>query len=218
MLAISLTARDSSVRRARLLVGDAAAVHLQLQRRDDRDQVGVAAALAEAVDRALHLRAPASTAASALATARSQSLCVWMPSARGDRLAHDAAPPRRRRSGRLPPLVSHSTIQSAPASAAALTRRQRVVAVGAEAVEEVLGVVDHLAALRASGRRRSRAIIARFSSSVVPSTFGDVQGPRLADDARRPASRRRPARAGSGRPRPRRRPCGSCRTPSAWRA
>ena len=43
-------------------------------------QVGVAAALAEAVDGALHLLAPCSTAASELATASSASLWQWMPS------------------------------------------------------------------------------------------------------------------------------------------
>ena len=40
-----------------VLVGDAAPPHLELQARDDRDQVGVAAALAPAVHRPLHLRA-----------------------------------------------------------------------------------------------------------------------------------------------------------------
>ncbi len=55
--AISRPARDSSVRRAKLLVGHAGVSHLQLEGRHDRDQVRVPAALALAVDGSLHLRA-----------------------------------------------------------------------------------------------------------------------------------------------------------------
>ena len=77
--------------------------HLELQIGDDRDQVGVAAALAEAVDRALHLRAPARHGGQRVGHGVSLSLWVWMPSA----LARDRlAPPRRRSrsisSGRRP--------------------------------------------------------------------------------------------------------------------
>ena len=56
--------------------------HLQLQVGDDRDEVGVAGALADAVDRPLTWVAPASTAVSVLATPQPQSSWVWMPSAR----------------------------------------------------------------------------------------------------------------------------------------
>ena len=43
-------------------------------------EVGVAAALAVAVDRPLDVIGPLRTAASELATAHSASLCAWMPS------------------------------------------------------------------------------------------------------------------------------------------
>ena len=105
-----------------LLVGDAdlefvREFRLELQRRDDRDEVGVAAALAEAVERALDL---------ARAGAH-----------RGERIRHrllgvvmgvDADMARRgcacttsptissTSCGSAPPLVSHSTTQRAPAS------------------------------------------------------------------------------------------------------
>ena len=49
---------------------------LQLQVGDDRDQVGVAGALPDAVDRPLHLGAPACTATSVLATAQPESSWV----------------------------------------------------------------------------------------------------------------------------------------------
>ncbi len=63
---------------------------------------------------------PASTAASALATARSPSLWVWIPSRVGT-VALTTPTTAVTKLGRLPPLVSQSVIQSAPAPAAALT-------------------------------------------------------------------------------------------------
>ena len=62
--------------------------------------------------------APASTAASELATANSQSLWQWMPTG----TATDSTTFRTARamsSGIVPPLVSQSTTMPAPASAAA---------------------------------------------------------------------------------------------------
>ena len=62
--------------------------------------------------------APARTAARVFAVARSESLWQWMPT--GQRTASfAAATASATKSGRLPPLVSHSTPISAPASAAA---------------------------------------------------------------------------------------------------
>ena len=52
----------------------------QLKVGDERDEVHVAAAFADAVDRALNVAGAGATAARALATARPASLCVWMPS------------------------------------------------------------------------------------------------------------------------------------------
>ena len=48
-------------------------------------------------------------------------------------------------SGRVPPLVSHRMMTLAPASCGGLQRLQGVLGVVPEAVEEVLGVVEHLA-------------------------------------------------------------------------
>jgi hypothetical protein len=55
---------------------------LQLQVGDDRDQVGVAGALAEPLIVPWTWRAPTSTAASVFATPHSESLWQWIPSAR----------------------------------------------------------------------------------------------------------------------------------------
>ena len=62
--------------------------------------------------------APASTAASELATARSQSLCVWMPSGTSTAAAASLVSAATS-SGMLPPLVSHITTIIAPPSTAA---------------------------------------------------------------------------------------------------
>ena len=99
--------------------------------------------------------APACTAASALATARPESLCGWMPTGKSaggrgrDRSARATA------SGSAPPFVSQSTRQSAPAAAAASRVAQRVFRVEVVAVEEVLRVVDHLSTRRLQKGARS---------------------------------------------------------------
>jgi hypothetical protein len=68
-------------------------------------------------------RQPASTAASELATALPVSSWQWMPSrSPGMPAAITSATIRPTSDGSVPPLVSHSTIQRAPASCAA--RRQ----------------------------------------------------------------------------------------------
>ena len=92
--------------------------------------------------------APAATAASVLATATSQSLWQWMPTSHAQRLARPPSTRSAISSGSVPPLVSHRMTTLAPASCGGPQRLQRVLGVVPEAVEEVLGVVDHLAALR----------------------------------------------------------------------
>jgi len=62
--------------------------------------------------------APPSTAARELATARSASLCAWIPSGRSNRLATTSMAVLTS-PGSVPPLVSHRTSQSAPAWVAA---------------------------------------------------------------------------------------------------
>ena len=66
--------------------------------------------------------APASTAVSVLATAQPESSWQWMPSAAPGSASRTTASAVRICGGSEPPLVSHSTTRSAPASAAA--RRQ----------------------------------------------------------------------------------------------
>ena len=119
MLAISLTARDSSVSLARFSSGT--------QRRSilscSAGMIEIRLALPQRSPQPLIVPCtcmqPASTPASAFATARSLSLCVWIPSRVGTAF-FTAATTSRIVLGRLPPLVSHMQIQSAPASAAAL--------------------------------------------------------------------------------------------------
>ena len=67
------------------------------------------------------MRAPSTTAASEFATPHSASLWVWMPSAAPGRAARTVRTAWAISCGSVAPLVSHSVIQCAPASAA--TRR-----------------------------------------------------------------------------------------------
>ena len=92
-------------------------IRLQRQRRDQRDEVGVAAALAEAVQRALDLPHAGAHGGERIGD-RVVGVVMGVDA---ELLAGDAsAPPRatmRSTScGSVPPLVSHSTTQRAPAS------------------------------------------------------------------------------------------------------
>ena len=139
---------------------------------DGGEQVGVAGPLAVPVGGALEVPTPASTAAIVLATAQEVSFWQWMPSRSGAS--------RRSRSttssiaaviidGSMPPLVSHMTTRSAPASNAAATTDAVYVRVEAEPVEEVLAVEEDAAALGDAGSATVSRTIARFSSPVVRS-------------------------------------------------
>ena len=114
--------------------------------------------------------APASTAASELATARSQSLWQWMPTGTrqpvagragdgGDFLGHAAAVG----------VAEHD--QPRPGLGRGLDGLQRVVGIRLPAVEEVLGVEDHLAAVLRPEKRTLSAIMARFSSQAGAKHF-----------------------------------------------
>ena len=128
-----------------VLAGGAGDPLLEHEVRQDRAEIGVADPLAIAVDRALDLARAGRDRGSELATARSPSLWAWMPTGTPNR-ATTPATASATAPGSAPPLVSQSTSQSAPASAAAARTAMRVVVIGAVAVEEVLGVEDHLAA------------------------------------------------------------------------
>ena len=157
------------------------------------DEVGVAAALAEAVDGALHLRDAGldrrERVGHGAAPRRCGSGCRAGARTPGALTARSS---RRARGGSVPPLVSQRTRQSAPASAAACSVGERVVAVGSEAVEEVLGVEDDLVRPRleeGDGVADHRQVL--FQRRLQH--LGHVEVPRLADDASRralPASRR----------------------------
>src|SRR5437870_7823114 len=122
---------------------DAVPAVLQLQHRDHRHQVRVPAALAEAVDRALHLHA---AVRDALDRVRDRQLAVVV--------AVDAERGRDRGPGRVHAGPDRGRQGAAAGVAEAdegRTRigrgahtRERVVAVGGETVEEVLGVEDDL--------------------------------------------------------------------------
>ena len=77
--------------------------------------------------------------------------------------------------------MSQRTIQAAPAVGGRLQRPQGVVGVPLEAVEEMLGVVDHLGDVRcAEGDRvgdHPQVLVERDAEDLV-----DVQVPALADD------------------------------------
>jgi hypothetical protein len=89
---------------------------LEQQRRDDRHQIGVAAALAEPLSVPWIWRTPARTAASELATACSVSLWAWMPRWLPGTILTTSRTISSISCGSVPPLVSHSTTQRAPAS------------------------------------------------------------------------------------------------------
>src|SRR6266566_133223 len=122
---------------------DAVMPVLQLQHRDHRHQVRVPAALAEAVDRALHLHA---AVRDALDRVRDRQLAVVVAvdaergRDRGPGRVH--AGPDRGRQG------AAARVAQADEGRARVGRgahaRERVVAVGRQAVEEVLGVEDDL--------------------------------------------------------------------------
>src|SRR6266571_1441873 len=116
---------------------------LQLQHRDHRHQVRVPAALAEAVDRALHLHAAVRDALDRVRD-RQLAVVVAMDAERGRNGGPGRvhAGPDRGRQG------TAARVAQADEGRARVGRgayaRERVVAVGRQAVEEVLGVEDDL--------------------------------------------------------------------------
>ncbi len=230
---------DTTVSRSRRPVGQRRDAHLQREVGDDGDEVAVAGALAVAVDGALHLRgAGRRTPASALATAQPVSFWVWMPT--GDASKCDATSPTMRCTswGSEPPLVSHSTRQSAPSVAAASSTRRVNSGLRLVAVEEVLGVEEHPQARGLQELDRvadhGHALVERGAQRL-----GDVVVPALARRCTRWTCRRRPGcrsvgssstlpSGAAGRPEGHqrrrgvrsqlgRRPAGRTRRPSGWR-
>ena len=165
--ASSDTKRETSRSSREVGLRDAVEPHLQHEARDDRHEVRVAATLAEAVDRALHLT-------DALGDRRERvrhgalGVVVHVDAERRPHVRLDG-PDHLDELGRQRTAVG--VAQDQPVGArrlGGLQGGQRVVAVGAEAVEEVLGVEDALPRIRGWRNAIVSLIIARFSASVVP--------------------------------------------------
>ena len=125
------------------LLGEHLVAHLQLQVGDDRDQVGVARTLADAVDGSLHLRGARFDARERVGH-RAAGVVVRVDAQRHrpERFAHDrecGADLRRQR-------AAVGIAQDDPLGAGLRGRAQalqRVARVKGQAVEEVLGVEEH---------------------------------------------------------------------------
>ena len=119
---------------------------------DDADEVGVAAAFADAVDRSLHLRRAAAPPPPASWPRPRRNRCGNGCPARRAELP---APPRRASaisSGRVPPLVSHRMTTDGSGVLGRAQRLQGIFGIVPVAVEKMLGIVKDLAA-RAAGNR-----------------------------------------------------------------
>ena len=156
---------------------------LQLQVGDDRDEVRVAAALAIAVHRALHVRRARLDARERVGDAAARVVVAVDPDARAagrERGGH--------RAGRLGDLAGQrAAVRVAeddrlrPRLGGGAQAAQRVLRVVAPAVEAVLGVVDDALALREQERDRlldhAQVLVAVDLHDLL-----DVQPPRLADE------------------------------------
>jgi hypothetical protein len=166
---------------AQLLVGDHAVAQLQLQIGDDRDEVRVAGALADAVHRALHLGRAGLDGHERVGD-RAAAVVVAVDADRDarQRLAHI-----RHRTGDLAGqrgpvgVAQHDALGAGRGGRAQAL--DRVVAVLAQAVEEVLGVEDHALALpdeEGDGLRDHRQVLrARDAHDLL-----DMTDRGLADD------------------------------------
>ena len=136
-------------------------------------------------------RAPARTAANEFATACSVSLWAWMPTWSPGMTAR----PRRRSlstsCGSVPPLVSHSTTQRAPSSIGRLRAGERIVRIGLVAVEEMLAVEQHLAALGLAAAHavadRGEVLLERLQRDahvIVPGLGDEADGVGLGGEQR----------------------------------
>ena len=192
-----------SVRLGELLGGDDVEAHLQLQRGQDRGQVGVAAALAVAVDACPGPGGrPLRTAASELAT-RALGVVVGVDADLD--LARPAASTTAAVAvGDLVGQAAAVGVAEGDVLGAGLDRRaqafERVAGVVAVAVEEVLGVVDDALALRARRRRPSRRSSPGSPPRETLVTFSRCSAPGLADQADDRGEGLDQGRAAPGRP------------------
>jgi hypothetical protein len=101
-------------------LGEHRAAELELQVADEADEVGVAGALAVAVQRALHVRGAGLDRGDRVRD-RAAGVVVAVDAQPRTRGAAHGADDVGDPAGSMPPLVSHSTTTSAPASAAVRT-------------------------------------------------------------------------------------------------
>jgi len=125
--------------------------HLELQIGDDGDEVAIADALAVAIDGALDLDCSGADAGESIGDAEA-GIVVGVDADRGAEFLDDGGGDAFDFSGMEPPLVSHKTTMSAPASRAAEDGAHGVRGVFLVAVEEVLGIVEDFAAVFAQVR------------------------------------------------------------------
>ena len=105
---------------AQTVVGQAVIAHLQFKIGDDAAQIGVAAALAVAVDRPLHMSRARLNRRQGVGNRQFAIVMgVNADHARPGNASRAAVTKRAISQGSVPPLVSHSTIASAPPSIAA---------------------------------------------------------------------------------------------------
>ena len=145
-LASSKTKRERSVRLLNLLVADAVDPHLELEGRDDRAEVGVAAAFAEAVDGALHLDAAQLDRDQGVG--HGQLGVVVGVDAQGDvrEVLLDRLDDLDHLGGQGAAVGVAEDDDSRPAGLGRLEGLEGIVRIVLEAVEEVFGVVEQLSA------------------------------------------------------------------------
>ena len=185
--AVSATKWLTSVSSLQLVLRDAVVAHLEHEPADDGDEVGVAGALAVAVDRALHLRAARIDRHERVGD-RAARIVVRVDA---ERRAHprlhvgdDARDVARQHAA--VGVAQHDRVGAGLGGSGA--HGDRVVGVGVVAVEEVLGVEEDGAALALEVGDR----VARHLDALVErraERLGDLQVPALADDAQRLAAR-----------------------------
>ena len=166
MLTSSAMWWDTGVSRSRRSAGMVRTLQLEREVGDGGRQVGVAGPLAVAVDAPLDLGGPGLDGGQRVGH-RAPGVVVEVDAELGLVRARTSATTRSTSSGRVPPLVSHSTRASAPASSAAGRTRQGEVGVVPVAVEEVLGVEEDPQVVGARGSATESATMATASSSVV---------------------------------------------------